>query len=79
MRRDSIFYKIFQRSPLLLFELLPESPANAADYWFDSVEVKETGCRIDEVFFATGCVGCGLSGESIVSRCGISATKKAAS
>ncbi|MEM8543583.1 MAG: DUF2887 domain-containing protein, partial [Cyanobacteria bacterium P01_H01_bin.119] len=41
MRRDSIFYKLFQRSPTLLFELLPAPPANAQAYRFDSVAVKE--------------------------------------
>ncbi|MBD1865788.1 DUF2887 domain-containing protein [Cyanobacteria bacterium FACHB-471] len=29
MRRDSIFYKLFQQSPTLLFELLSHPPANA--------------------------------------------------
>jgi predicted transposase YdaD len=30
MRRDSIFYQIFQQSPALLFELLADPPEDAA-------------------------------------------------
>ncbi len=37
MRRDSIFYKLFQQSPSLLFELLTNPPINADNYRFDSV------------------------------------------
>lgn len=40
MRRDSIFDKLFQQSPTLLFELLTNPPANACEYKFDSVAVK---------------------------------------
>ncbi len=50
MRRDSIFYKLFQQTPPLLFELLPKPPANAAQYRFDSVAVKEPKFEIDGVF-----------------------------
>jgi predicted transposase/invertase (TIGR01784 family) len=50
MRRDTIFYKIFQQSPALLFELLPQQPERADEYIFDSVEVKETSFRMDGVF-----------------------------
>ncbi|NDJ17460.1 Rpn family recombination-promoting nuclease/putative transposase [Myxacorys almedinensis] len=50
MRRDSIFYKLFAQSPLLLFELLPDPPANATAYRFDSVAVKEPRFEIDGVF-----------------------------
>jgi len=50
MRRDSIFYKIFQQSPTLLFELLENPPANARGYRFDSVAVKEPKFEIDGVF-----------------------------
>jgi predicted transposase YdaD len=35
MRRDSIFYRLFQQFPALLFELLPHPPANATNYRFD--------------------------------------------
>lgn len=48
MRRDSIFYKLFQQSPTLLFELLTNPPTNADTYRFDSVAVKEPKFEIDE-------------------------------
>jgi predicted transposase/invertase (TIGR01784 family) len=50
MRRDSIFYQLFRQSPSLLFELLPQPPADAQSYVFESIEVKETSFRIDGVF-----------------------------
>lgn len=50
MRRDSIFYKLFQQSPSLLFELLTNPPINAESYRFDSVAVKEPKFEIDGVF-----------------------------
>jgi predicted transposase/invertase (TIGR01784 family) len=50
MRRDSIFYKLFKQFPGLLFELVDEPPAEAENYQFESVEVKETAFRIDGVF-----------------------------
>jgi predicted transposase/invertase (TIGR01784 family) len=50
MRRDSIFYKLFQQSPNLFFELLTNPPENAAEYRFDSVAVKEPRFEIDGVF-----------------------------
>jgi predicted transposase/invertase (TIGR01784 family) len=50
MRRDSIFYKLFQQYPPLLFLLLPNSPLNANEYRFDSVAVKEPKFEIDGVF-----------------------------
>lgn len=50
MRRDPLFYKLFQQSPELLFDLLGERPNNAADYRFDSVAVKEPKFEIDGVF-----------------------------
>jgi predicted transposase/invertase (TIGR01784 family) len=50
MRRDSIFYKLFQQSPTLLFELLKNPPANANEYKFDSVAVKEPRFEIDGIF-----------------------------
>lgn len=50
MRRDSIFYKLFQQSPKLLFELLTNPPINAGEYKFDSVAVKEPKFEIDGVF-----------------------------
>jgi predicted transposase/invertase (TIGR01784 family) len=50
MRRDSIFYYLFQKYPTLLFELLANPPVNAASYRFDSVAVKEPKFEIDGVF-----------------------------
>jgi predicted transposase/invertase (TIGR01784 family) len=56
MRRDPIFYQMFQRKlrtkspPQLLFELIGAFPRNAEDYRFDSVAVKEPKFEIDGVF-----------------------------
>jgi predicted transposase/invertase (TIGR01784 family) len=50
MRRDSLFYQLFQRSPVLLFELLENPPEQAEQYRFDSVAVKEPKFEIDGVF-----------------------------
>jgi predicted transposase/invertase (TIGR01784 family) len=50
MRRDSIFYALFQRSPSLLFELLDVAPDFANQYRFESVAVKEPKFEIDGVF-----------------------------
>ena len=50
MRRDSIFYKLFQQYPSVLFELLAQPPNNADSYRFDSVAVKEPKFEIDGVF-----------------------------
>jgi predicted transposase/invertase (TIGR01784 family) len=50
MRRDTIFYQLFVQSPTLLFDLIPNPPADTTGYTFDSIEVKETSFRIDGVF-----------------------------
>jgi predicted transposase/invertase (TIGR01784 family) len=50
MRRDSIFYKLFQQYPSVLFQLLDKPPKNADAYRFDSVAVKEPKFEIDGVF-----------------------------
>jgi predicted transposase/invertase (TIGR01784 family) len=60
MRRDSIFYKLFQQSPSLLFELLTNPPANANAYRFDSVAVKEPKFEIDGVFLPPEDEGAGV-------------------
>lgn len=60
MRRDSIFYKLFQQSPNLLFELLTNSPINADSYRFDSVAVKEPKFEIDGVFLPPENEGIGV-------------------
>jgi len=49
MKRDTIFYRIFQQSPLLLFDLMSLLPENSLRYTFESVEVKEASFRIDGV------------------------------
>lgn len=60
MRRDSIFYKLFQQSPALVFELLSEPPPNAANYRFDSVAVKEPTFAIDGLFLPPETDGTGI-------------------
>jgi predicted transposase/invertase (TIGR01784 family) len=50
MRRDSIFYALFQQSPSLLFELLETPPESSQQYRFESVAVKEPRFEIDGVF-----------------------------
>jgi predicted transposase/invertase (TIGR01784 family) len=50
MRRDAIFYKLFQQSPSLLLELLDRVPETANRYRFESVAVKEPTFMIDGVF-----------------------------
>jgi predicted transposase/invertase (TIGR01784 family) len=50
MGRDSIFFRLFQQFPTLLFELVDDPPDNADRYRFDSVGVKETKFEIDGVF-----------------------------
>jgi predicted transposase/invertase (TIGR01784 family) len=64
MRRDTIFYQLFQQSPTLLFELLPQPPANAARYTFEAVEVKETGFRMDGIFLPPDASGIVYFGEA---------------
>jgi predicted transposase/invertase (TIGR01784 family) len=60
MRRDSIFYKLFQQSPHLLFELVANPPTNADSYRFDSVAVKEAKFEIDGVFLPPESDGAGV-------------------
>ncbi|QMS87482.1 Rpn family recombination-promoting nuclease/putative transposase [Nostoc edaphicum CCNP1411] len=60
MRRDSIFYKLFQQYPTLLFELLTNPPTNANAYRFDSVAVKEPKFEIDGVFLPPENAGAGV-------------------
>jgi predicted transposase/invertase (TIGR01784 family) len=50
VRTDAIFYQLFKRFPSFLFTLLETPPAQAKDYRFESVEIKETAFRIDGVF-----------------------------
>ncbi len=50
MRRDSIFYQLFQQFPSCLFDLLESPPPNASEYRFESITVKETAFQINGVF-----------------------------
>jgi predicted transposase/invertase (TIGR01784 family) len=50
MKTDSIFYRLFQDYPALLFELLGQDPSLAAGYEFSSREVKELAFRLDGLF-----------------------------
>lgn len=49
MKTDSIFYRIFQTEPGILFELLGQSADLAIGYEFRSVEIKQLAFRIDGV------------------------------
>jgi len=46
MKTDSLFYRLFQIRPQLLFELLSGSPQPASSYQFTSVEVKDYAFRL---------------------------------
>ncbi len=50
MKTDPIFYRLFQATPEVFFELIGISPTQARDYEFRSVEIKQTAFRIDGVF-----------------------------
>jgi hypothetical protein len=50
VKTDSIFFKIFQELPGVLFELLGEPFDFGGRYEFQSIEVKQTAFRIDGVF-----------------------------
>jgi predicted transposase/invertase (TIGR01784 family) len=50
MKTDSIFYRLFQDYPALLFELVGQDPSLAEGYEFSSREVKELAFRLDGLF-----------------------------
>ncbi|AFZ43512.1 hypothetical protein PCC7418_1314 [Halothece sp. PCC 7418] len=50
MKTDSLFYRLFQIRPQILFELLSNSSEPVTNYEFTSVEVKQLAFRIDGVF-----------------------------
>jgi predicted transposase/invertase (TIGR01784 family) len=50
MKTDSLFYRLFQTYPSLLFELIEYDLRSPQDYRFRSVEVKQTAFRLDGVF-----------------------------
>ncbi len=49
LKTDSIFFRLFQTQPGLLFELLGQSPELGQGYEFRSVEIKQLAFRIDGV------------------------------
>jgi predicted transposase YdaD len=53
MKTDTLFYRLFQSFPSLFFELIQLSPAEAGNYQFASVEVKQLAFRIDGVLLPT--------------------------
>jgi predicted transposase/invertase (TIGR01784 family) len=53
VKTDSIFYRIFQTDPGILFELLGQSADLAVGYRFRSVEIKQLAFRIDGVLLPT--------------------------
>ena len=50
MKTDSLFYRIFQIRPQLLFDLLPTDLPTNISYQFTSVEVKQLSFRLDGIF-----------------------------
>lgn len=50
MQPDSLFYRLFQTAPSLLFELIGELNEQSSRYVVCSVELKQTAFRIDGVF-----------------------------
>jgi predicted transposase/invertase (TIGR01784 family) len=49
LKTDSLFFRIFQAQPDILFELLGQSPDLAQGYQFQSVEIKQLAFRLDGV------------------------------
>ncbi|BAZ14197.1 hypothetical protein NIES4071_60370 [Calothrix sp. NIES-4071] len=50
MKRDTIFYELFQEFPNIFFELIGETNANPNIYNFKSQEIKRRGFRLDGIF-----------------------------
>lgn len=50
MKTDSLFYRLFQTFPPLLFDLIGVTLPSADTYRFQSVELKQTAFRLDGVF-----------------------------
>ena len=51
MKTDSLFYRIFQQLPTLVFDLIGLRVPDADTYRFGSEEVKQTAFRLDGVLF----------------------------
>jgi len=50
LKTDSLFYRLFQTFPPLLFDLIGVTLPSADTYRFQSVEIKQTAFRLDGVF-----------------------------
>ncbi len=50
MKTDTIFYSLFQEFPSIFFELINQSPEQAASYEFTSREIKQLSFRLDGLF-----------------------------
>jgi predicted transposase/invertase (TIGR01784 family) len=50
VKKDSLFYRLFQTLPRLFFELLGQPVERADTYRFTAVELKQTAFRLDGVF-----------------------------
>jgi predicted transposase/invertase (TIGR01784 family) len=50
LKTDSLFYRLFQTFPPLLFDLIGVTLSSADTYRFQSVEIKQTAFRLDGVF-----------------------------
>ena len=53
MKTDTLFYNLFQTFPSIFFELINQSPEEAATYEFTSREVKQLAFRLDGLFLPT--------------------------
>ncbi|MFP5273046.1 Rpn family recombination-promoting nuclease/putative transposase [Coleofasciculus sp.] len=51
MKTDTIFYSLFKEFPSIFFELINQSPEQAASYQFTSREIKQLSFRLDGLFF----------------------------
>jgi predicted transposase/invertase (TIGR01784 family) len=50
VKTDTIFYNLFQEFPSIFFELINQSPEQAASYEFTSREIKQLSFRLDGLF-----------------------------
>jgi len=51
VKTDTIFYSLFKGFPSIFFELINQSPEQAATYKFTSREIKQLSFRLDGLFF----------------------------
>lgn len=50
MKTDALFYRIAKEASGAVFELIGRTPADAARYRFDAIELKDTAARIDGLY-----------------------------